>query len=305
MFAFNSKFQQSVKFHEIATFSLHTLALALEQASNHQFPVNPTKVGAIVKSLVKGELLVAPKLAFITGEPEVLHIVSGRHRVSAIKQFVEQYGVKADGKVVAITEAKKENVDRIEGTVECCVYEVPNLATLGALMMAENGSRSMSSAERAVVKLRGAVATPGEMLKVRISNIFITAIPQLTAPTAMSIAAKLTTAVKGIKSATNETIEGIAETFSEYMTENPKAVPSNLARDYGLLVDAVFSLTMVYEDNNGDEITDTYLNYLNYAIPVVTKEKASKTKESAAVVTEMMKQIAELQQELQAVRARG
>lgn len=305
MFAFNAKFQQSVKFHDVATYPLSTLQQALDQASNHQFPVNPTKVGAIVKSLVKGELLIAPKLAFITGEPDVLHIVSGRHRVSAVAQFVAEYGIKADGKVVAITEANRDNVDRIDGTIECTVYEVPNLATLGALMMAENGSRSMNSAEKAVVKLRGAVATPGEMLKVRISNVFITAIPSLTAPTAMAIAAKLVTAVKGIKSASNETIEGIADTFSEYMTENPQLVPSNLAREYGQLVDAVFALEMEYEDDNGEEVTSDYVTYLNHAIPVVVAEKKSKVKESDAVVKEMMAQIAALQQELQAQKAKG
>ncbi len=302
MYSFSDKFQSSVKFHSVATYSLSTLLVALDNASNHQFPINETKSGAITKSFVKGDLLVQPKLAFITGEEDTLHIVSGRHRVTAVKNFTETYGITSAGKVVLITEANRDNVDRINGDIECLLFEVPNLATLGQLMMAENGSRSMNAAEKAVVKLRGNVATPGEMLKVRVSNVFIQCIPSLTAPTAMGIAAKLVAAVKGIKSASNETIEGIAATFSEWMTENPTLVPSNMAREYGQVVEAVFNLEMEYTDDDGEEVTGTYLDYLLQAVPVVIAEKKSKSKESADVVKAMQEQIAMLQQELQAQR---
>lgn len=297
MATFATLFQSAVSYPDLVSFHIDDLIDAVSNASNRQYAIIETKVKPIVTSFKKGDaLLIPPVLATVQSEDhEVYHCVSGRHRISAIAQFIREYGVTPTGKYALLT-PDNPSLETIDPTVNVRVVKVKDIAGLSALMMAENGSRSMTSAEKITLKSVGNLATPGEAFKLKIANGIKGVLPELTEQTCLDMAANLNTKIgKDFKHVTAEQLEYLLRSMAEFLDENREntgVVPTNMAREYKTFVEEFLNQDILFENQEGDEIMLPFGEYL--ASIIVKPAPKAKKPNADIVIAELQAKLAEL-----------
>lgn len=292
MTTFNELFQSTATF-ESTTFDLDTLHEAAEAVSTAQFEVNPKRVEALVKSILKaGSLWVAPVVAVLD---DVYYLVSGRHRLWAIDHISENYRINHVNKVIKINldnlskdEQWYDDFEPIFGKVDVQVITVGDRVALNELIIAYNGSRSMTAAEKATATVDAGKASDLTAKKLRWSEQLRDVFPvAITQQSALQIAGALFSSkgyTPGASRATPEQLEQMATAFAAWFAAQPDdTLPTNFARNtadvWGMFI-------------------PTVLESFNAAIPA---------KVAAVKVTRVAKgnqMLAELQAQLAAVNAK-
>jgi hypothetical protein len=282
---FCSLFQSNISSDSYIEYDLADLLEASSQASTAQYPLNAKKVDSVVKSVVKsGNLLIAPMIASFEGKD---YTVSGRHRTEAARIICEKYGINAKGKVVLKDEVV--TLEPITPRVRVDYVVVKDLATLSALILASNESRTMTGPEKSSVKTFGGYATPGDKFKLRFSPILSKALSLtdeggqpivVTAITLASIASKCASVIKPLKSATDDQLRILASHLNEYLNDDC-ALPVKFAQYHGSFIADFLSndVELVDEDGEavqqydeaGDEITLSYAEHFTSQIVVEPK----------------------------------
>lgn len=300
-YTFAQLFQVKVTSEAYVEATIADLLTASANASTAQYPINEKKGEALVKSVVKtGSLLIAPLMAGLNGTD---HIVSGRHRTWAANRICSLYGVNAKGVVVLKTDTV--TLEAIEPVVLIDYCEVTDAATLAALILAENGSRTMSGPETAAVKASGGYATPGDRFKLRFSPILdnnLTICDSLGMPIKVSaitlgqMAGKFLSTVKTLASATDNQLEQVASNFNEYLNGDDIELPTKFAQYYASFLTEFLSdvVDLVDDDGesvetldkNGDVIELTYADHLRNSI--VVEAKVAKAPSASKVTAELM-----------------
>jgi hypothetical protein len=234
---FNVKFQAATQTRYFAYATIDQLKAAAAAVSTAQEPIIQSRVDTIVRGIVKqGQLWQYPVIAILN---DVGHLVSGRHRAVAIATICENYYINATGKLTLIPEGgMPAEGDAIDGNVVCEYIEVSSKEVLAHLQESFNGSRSMTPAEKLTVKASYAKLTSGEAVKQKFARLLVAAI-DCTFQTGLSIATNVGTKASGMQYATDAQLELLTAEFVEYTENNEESVPTNMAREYKVLVDAV------------------------------------------------------------------
>ena len=301
MYSFASLFQTGVTSDAYQLANIADLLVASENASTAQYPLNLKKVDAILKSVIKTkQLLKAVNMAGLDG---VDHIVSGRHRTAVASLICKGYGVNAKGAIVPWTDAAVLEPIAPEMYVDCCT--VTSRAVLAALILAENGARTMSGPEKASVTNYGGYATPGDKFKLRMAPILANNLTlcddtgkpiNVTAITLGQIAGKFLSTVKTLASATDDQLETLASNLNEYLNSEDVALPTKFAQYFASFIveflEAEIELTdeddepIVTLDKNGDVTSLSYAEHLRSII--VAPEKVAKAPSARKVDAERM-----------------
>lgn len=300
-YTFAQLFQTKVTSDSYVTANISDLLIACENASTAQYPLNDKKRDAIVKSVVKtGSLLIAPTLALLN---DVEHMVAGRHRTSAADIICRLYGVNAKGQVVLKSDVL--TLEPIEGEMLIDQCEVTDNATLAALILAQNGSRTMSGPETAAVKASGGYATAGDKFKLRFSPLLDNNLTlcdsegtpiKVTAITLGQIAGKFATAVKSIASATDEQLDTIASNLNEFLNDDDTELPTKFAQHFAPFIAEFLESEVDLRDadgepvenldKNGDVVPLTYAEHLRKTI--IAEPKVAKAPSASKVNAERM-----------------
>ena len=300
-YTFAQLFQTRIISDAYMTAKLSTLLVAVDNASTAQYALNTKKAEALVKSIVKtGSLLIAPLMAQLN---DVDHIVSGRHRVWAANYICTHYGVNAKGQVVLKSDTL--TLEPIEGEMLIDLCEVTDMSTLAALILAENGSRTMSAPETAAVKASGGYATPGDLLKLRFAPFLdnnltlcdVSGAPiKITAITLGQIAGKIATAVKTLSSATDEQLDTVASNLNEFLNSDDVELPTKFAQHFSPFIAEFLESEVELVDENGEPVENldkngdiVPLTYAEHLRSIITVEpKVSKAPSASKVNAERM-----------------
>lgn len=242
--AISSMFQSQTASNCDVTLTIDELLAAAEAVSTAQEPVIEARANVILKAIIKEkQLWVRPTVAQFAGQD---FLVSGRHRVTALSRLAANYYVNAVNAVLPIPEGGiPEGGVSITPIVNCDVVICQSMRAVAKLQESFNGSRSMTAAEKMLVKQSFSKLTPSELAKQSMARKLQSAIG-VTFQTGLAIATRISSKVKTFAYATDDQLTALAEIFQEYITGNPTSVPSNMAREYGTLVDAV-----IYQETEG------------------------------------------------------
>jgi ParB-like nuclease domain. len=294
MATFNQLFQNATTFESIE-FELETLHEAAEAVSTAQFDVNPKRVEALVKSILKaGSLWVAPVVAVLD---DVYYLVSGRHRLFAIDHISTNYRINNKGTVVKVNLENPEvyaDFEPIFGEVDVQVITCEDKVALNELIIAYNGSRSMTAAEKATATVDAGKASNLTAKKLRWSEMLRDMFPiTITQQSALQIAGALFSGkgyTPGAVRATPEQLEQMAQSFSAWFAAQPEGcLPTNFSRStaeiWGMFI-------------------PTVLESFNAAIPEkVAAVKVARVAKGNKMLEELQAQLAAMQQEKAALQA--
>jgi hypothetical protein len=290
--AINTFFQSQTASNCDVTLTIDELLAAADAVSTAQEPVIEARAGVIMKAIVKDkQLWVRPTVAQFAGQD---FLVSGRHRVTALARLASLYYVNAVNAVLPIPEGGiPEGGVAITPIVNCDVVVCQSMRAVAKLQESFNGSRSMTAAEKMLVKQSFSKLTPTELAKQSLARKLQAAIG-VTFQTGLAIATRLSSKVKTFIYATDDQLTALAEIFQDYIAANPTNVPSNMAREYGTLVDAV-----IYAETEGFNAEGEVVNMSvieSWASDVTKPEKVLKSakNETSEKLALAMAKLAEL-----------
>jgi len=300
MVKFNELFQTQVNAGASQVLTYEEMQDAIAATSTAQVEVIESRVESLVKAIVKdGQLWIAPTVAMINGEPTVYN-VSGRHRSEAAREICERYVVNAKGKVVPADKVgESDDYEEIEFALDCNVITVPDKVALNAVILAFNGSRSVTAFEKLVSRSDAGIATPAEDVKYSFSVELYNAISpyvRITMQTCTAIATSvLAMAGTAAKYATIEQLQELAAHFGEAVKANPTGVPSNFARNFKEWSTPIAETQVTGIDKEGDEYDTTLIEEWSSRLAKPTKaKKGSKTEQLAAQLAALQAQLAQL-----------
>lgn len=296
---FCSVFQNAVSFETDTTMSANELLDAFNNVATSQVDVIPTRIKKIVTSLAKDkQLYIRPTVAVFDGKA---YLVSGRHRVSAIVEFCNNYGLNASGQPVAYTgDINDSALSEIEPLIYVEVIHASSYQVVGHLQLEYNGSRSMTAAESNLVKATFAKLTALAKVQMSVAQKLQSSL-NVTFNTGLSMAKSLSKAFpKVFVYSTEEQLDLLVSWMTDFYfanETNEEVVPGNMARSYNKFVDAFLkSEVPTGEVDEDDEELVASVQEL-YASGLVKPEQASK---SANKVAELQAQIEALTAKLQA-----
>jgi hypothetical protein len=262
---------------------METLQAAADAVSTAQFDVNDKRVESLVKSIVKdGNLWVAPTVAVLD---DTYYLVSGRHRVAAIEYICYNYRINNVGKLIRINHENPEvfaEFERVTPEVECSVVTVTDKVALNALIVAYNGSRSMTAAEKATATVDAGRASDLTAKKLHWSSMLRDLFPvNITQQTALQFAGCLFSSkgyTPGANRATPEQLETVATAFATwYETASLQAeFPTNISREY-TTVWAMFAPSV--------------MEGFNAAVPAKAEPKAKAIGKAEQMIAELQAQL--------------
>ncbi|UOL49099.1 hypothetical protein [Leptolyngbya phage Lbo240-yong1] len=310
---FNELFQDRVTFIGVEPMSVQAIAEALHNSYLHQFDAVESRVESIGKDIVKQfQLWQMPRLVF-NEETQEWVLGGGRHRIRAIVDLVNNYGVNAAGKLVKLDNETDLEIDAIEPVIQVMKFKVRNTKDLVQFLQTDNGSRSMTAAERLEGKVTSNSLTPAENLKLKLAKALQAALDttytftrvnkdkttdevevEITADTIRQISIKLASAVGAkFKYAVAENFQVLAEKFASFLEETSTQYDSNFSRNG--FKEACESFTVVEYDGvllnaDGEELEDpTWLDWYRTTIKTPTKKtKASEMAEKLAKLEAML-----------------
>lgn len=317
MNTFNEVFQSRLACDGVQGVTLDVLLNASEQSSLSQVPLVTTRVNRLTKEIASNrQLYQYPVLAYVETdnedeEPE-MHLVSGRHRVAAISEIVNNWGQTASGKWCQVATPEQRNsgaLTFVEGIVDCLVIGVSDEKTLAELVLTANGSRSMTAAETALSKVNVGSAGKKTSAQLEFATELHVSIPTLTFQTCFTLASKLFGAKRTSKLTGDTTYTGlyglekaepvwvdIIAAFQQWFTDPTTTLPPNVARN----IDQVSNAFIAYLGSTLNATqTQTLLDELKQAIADAApapkeKGKGSKVSDLTAQLQEAQRLIAEL-----------
>ena len=304
MASFASLFQYEIGSDAYVECDVNAMVEAAKRSSIAQYALNEGNIQKMIKSVVKsGILYITPQVASFNGND---YMVSGRHRTEVARRICAHYGIDAKGKVQLITEANRGSLEIIEPLMRVDYLTVDSMATLSGLILAANGSRTMTAPETASVKLLGGYATPSDKIKLRFAPFILANLElvdggglpiTVSSVTAGQIAGKILTRVKNLGQASDEQLDMIASQLNEFLNDedNGFTLPTTWAQHNAPFVVAFLDHVPVIVDEEGDEVQQydgdgqvievTYAQHLSATLP--QKEKATaKAKKSPSVDAE-------------------
>jgi hypothetical protein len=283
MALFSELLQSSAQVNGGAFLELATLQQAAESVSTAQFEVNFKRVEALVKSIIKdGNLWVAPVVAVLD---DVYYLVSGRHRVEAVEHICYNYRLNNVGKMVRVNHENPEvfaDFERITGEIECSVVTVSDKTALNALIVAYNGSRSMTAAEKATANVDAGRASDLTAKKLQWSSMLRELFPiNITQQTALQFAGCVFSSkgyTPAATRATPEQLEAIAVAFAAWYSTASTQVdfPTNISREYA----AVWAM-----------FVPSVMESFNAAVPAKAEPKAKAISKAEQMIAELQAQL--------------
>jgi hypothetical protein len=251
---------------------------AFSNVATAQEPVIESRVNTLVSKIVKDvQLWIEPTVAMLDGKA---HLVSGRHRYTAIDQICATYVLTDSGKLILRDKlAEGASYTEILPTIKVNVLTVNSTADLAHLQMAYNGSRSMTTAEKLLVE--AAYAKPSALNRVKMSFARrLQADIGCTYQTGLAMATACSAVLKGVfVYATEDQLEELAGHISEWMGSFPDAVPGNMAREYRVVIDGTFAMLVDYPNEDGEVEEITLADYYRQEMrkPVKTAKQSSQS----------------------------
>lgn len=292
MASFASLFQYEIGSDAYVEVKVDAMVQAAARSSIAQYALNEGNVTKTVKDVIKkGILYMTPQVASYNGSD---YMVSGRHRTEVARRICAHYGLDAKNKVQLITEANRADLQVIEPLMRVDYLTVDNMETLSGLILAANGSRTMTAPETASVKLLGGYATPSDKIKLRFAPFILANLELVdgggmpittSAVTAGQIAGKILTRVKNLAGATDEQLDMIASQLQEFLTDedNGFVLPTTWAQHNAPFIVSFLDHIVTITDEDGDEVLSydsdgevievSYAQHLTSILPV--KEKAT------------------------------
>lgn len=292
MTSFATLFQRSIQSDAYIEVPISKMVEASTRSSIAQYPLNEGNVQRMIKSVLKaGVLYITPQVASFNNND---FTVSGRHRIEMARRMCAHYGINAKGKVELITEANRGSLEIIEPTMLIDYLVVDSMATLSGLILAANGSRTMTAPETASVKLLGGYATPSDKVKLRFAPFLLANLElvdgggapiKVSTVTAGQIAGKILTKVKNLGQASDEQLDMIASQLNEFLNDEDNALvlPTTWAQHHGFFITAFLDHVPSIVDEDGDEVVQydaegtvievNYAQHLSATLP--QKEKAT------------------------------
>lgn len=292
MASFASLFQYEIGSDSYVEVKVDAMIEASKRSSIAQYALNENNLSKILKDVIKkGILYMTPQVASYNGSD---FLVSGRNRAEVARRICAHYGVNAKNKVELITEANRASLQVIEPRMRVDYVTVDSMETLSGLILAANGSRTMSAPETASVKMLGGYATPSDKIKLRfapflLANLELTdggGLPiTVSAVTAGQISGKILTRVKNLAGATDEQLDMVAAQLQDFLTDEDNAftLPTTFAQHHGFFVTSFLDHIITVTDEDGDEVVEynaqgeaidvSYAQHLTSVLPV--KEKAA------------------------------
>lgn len=261
----------------------------VKNVATAQEPINPANVKKLVTSIVKDKQLWQHiTLAECNG---VYYTVSGRHRATALQEIVDNYGLSAENKLVKRTPENETFLTSIDPHMEVVLIKVLAPSDVAHLQVTANGSRSMTSAEQLVTKSWHTKLSPKEAIKMQLGRKLHEQLG-VSFQTGVSMVSKMSTAIKTLAYADDSQCDEIVAYFQSYMAGNSEGVPSNMARDYGVLVEMVLSQEIEVENDEGVDVSMSLAEYFSNTIEKPVKKtrsaKADKAAETIAKLTAML-----------------
>lgn len=322
---FATLFQQLVNYgNPLNTLSLAELTLAAEASCTAQEPVKPSRVKALVASILKDkQLWQPPKLVYINETQELLAF-GGRHRIAAITAICNDYVVTPTGALVPRSAATTD-CEAIEPAVGTIYVSVDTRSDAANLLTSDNSSRSMTPAERLFTEEFAGTLSALTALKLKmtraISGIQVNlSSGELLSVTTQTVKVIVTGLIKelGQKKAlamTDVQVDELCREFVQFVEDqsNSQSWDTNFSREgykqalADFLAAPAFDedgelLIVEVEDEDGDVIEEEVTWLANFAASIVLVKATKKTKK-ASKAEEAEKLIAELQAELAALKA--
>ena len=282
---FASLFQSAVTDASLVTYTAEQMSSAFDSATLHQFPLITTKVNALLKDVLKDGLFFAPVVANVTATAEQT-LVSGRHRAEIARIICEQYGIAATGKVVLRTPENEGALQPIEYEMRVSEISVPDMVTAVKLIVAANGSRTMTAPEKAKCKISMGAATPTVLAQSKLANLLLGGVAEydmnvgdddkinLTQVTALSMIQACTARVKTLIYGNDEQLEEFTNELVQHLATSE--LPPNLARDFRPIVASLLDMVVATEyDANGEEVEVTYASVVGKSITKPVAKKAA------------------------------
>jgi len=288
MKALNTLLQSQTTVEGGETYTLDQLDAAAHLVSTAQEPIIESRAKTILKGIISdSQLWMRPVVATFGG---VAYLVSGRHRSAALSMLVEDYYLNALGKLTRIPEGGiPEGGSELQGLINVEVIACASMKAVAKLQEAYNGSRSMTPAEKMLVKASFTALTPTEAAKQALARKFQAGLG-VTFQTGLSIAATMSTKVKHLQYVTEGQADELVEVFNDYITSNPEKVPANLARDYKKLIDLIVAQQVPDFDEEGTATTISIIDSWGSNIQKPEKKAtASKTNQLAEKLAAAMK----------------
>ena len=301
---FSQLFQNKVQQDGLVEYGIESLLEYVDESYLAQFEVNPVRVKSLIKDIVKNGLWQNPTVLNITDDDATV-IGGGRHRITAIANIMDTYGVAATGKTVLRTPENDADLDEIEDGVLCSVVTVKTRADAVAWLVSNNGSRSMSAAEKMEGELYcGSISKLKERQRALANQLsaglfgHITITPE----TARALASALAKLVgKKFAWIPDALIQELAKLVVNTFIANADAIDSNFARTgYKQLVELVGAEAVQFTDSEGDLVTGNIFQKLDAAIQAPAKGTKAKKDETADALAKATTVINELKAKLAA-----
>lgn len=299
MASFASLFQYEIGSDAYVEVSVDSMAEAARRSSIAQYALNEGNVTRTVKDVIKkGIMYMTPQCASYNGND---YMVSGRHRTEVARRICSHYGLNAKNKVELITEANRDSLQIIEPLMRVDYVSVDSMETLSGLILAANGSRTMTAPETSSVKMLGGYATPSDKVKLRFAPFILANLDlidgggahiNVSAVTAGQIAGKILARVKNLGGATDEQLDMIASQLQDFLTDadNCIVLPTTFAQHNAIFIvaflDHIITVTddygdeVVQYDAQGEEIEVSYAQHLTSVLPEKEKTTAKAKKPS-------------------------
>lgn len=312
MTSFADLFQRHVSSDSYIEFTIDEMLASSERSSIAQYPLNQSKVGRIVKSIIKDSVLyICPQQASFNG---LDYTVGGRHRTAAADIICRTYGINAKGKPELYTEVNRQTLVPIERRMLVDYVCVDSMSTLAGLILASNGSRTMTAPESAAVKALGGYATPADKFKLRFApylaaNLDLTDANDtpitISAVTLSQIGAKCYRAIKNLAAASDEQLNTLASHLNEYLCDSC-SLPTTFAQhhapyiaeflDHSIELEDEDGNVLTQYDTQGEEIAVSYSTHFATLLPTVEKVAKAPKKQviDAAKFEAMAKKLQEL-----------
>lgn len=299
---FANVFQTAVSDASLVTYTAEQLAQAFNEATLHQFPLVPAKVKALLKDVVKDGLLFAPVIAQIL-ETGGTMLVSGRHREHVARTICADYGINATGKTVLRTPENEGMLQPIALEMQVSVISVPDTKTALRLVVAANGSRTMSAPEQAKIKITMGTGTPSLLFQDKMSALLSAGVAEqnsmladnvlpvsLTAVTALSMCKMCTAQIKILVHATDAQITEFIDGLVNHLFLSD--LPDNLARDFRpVIAEFLGEIVGVEYDAGGEEVEVRYADQVARSIvkpaPKARAKKATGVDKDATIAALM------------------
>ncbi len=330
---FQNLFQSRIRPVGVQEFTLEELQEANRNVGFFQAEVDDAKVDALVKSLIQDGTLFRPlEVLYVKGQPEILYLGGGRHRLASIVKLMQDYSLNAKGQVVEDYLDESGHIADGLTSIEvdyilCELFEVESLVEVNAFVAASNTSRAHTVVEKLMGDIHVGVASKAQTQLHKLVEELRSEARKYTLTTNTGVVINLAdndvtlvAVAKGLISnvavvgkngkksnkfgfAATEQIQELAAWFMLFLNSVMTTVESNFARDGYKTAIKKYAAQPAPEpmyDEDGEILPnasyfDWFTNRVLSAVPAAkVKGKQSKVAEMEALVAQMAAEIERL-----------